>query len=262
MLYLHCVRLRAAIFCVYNKVTHDFYLSVPSYLFIHHFKLMNRINIIIDFDSTFIKLEGLDELSKIILSNHPGKDKMINEIESITKEGMEGKITFTESLNKRFQLISPKIQDLEQLIQKLSNNVTESFIKNKEFFIRNSENIYVISGGFFEWIYPIVKEFSIVKDKILANRLLIKGDNILGFDKDNFLAKNKGKVNQIKSLNLEGSTYVVGDGYTDLEIRLEGYAEKFFLFTENVNRESLSEQADVVINNIDQFIEHYEKHKE
>ena len=49
-------------------------------------------NIIIDYDSTFIKLESLDELSKLSKNNNI---KVENKIIEITNLGMEGKISFT-----------------------------------------------------------------------------------------------------------------------------------------------------------------------
>ena len=58
--------------------------------------------LIIDYDSTFIKLESLDELSK----NSKNFNKKIHkEIIKITELGMEGKISFSESLEKRLKLI-------------------------------------------------------------------------------------------------------------------------------------------------------------
>jgi len=60
--------------------------------------------LIIDFDSTFITGESLDELSKIVLKNDPNSAKHLNQIHELTLAGMEGKIPFDESLSKRMQL--------------------------------------------------------------------------------------------------------------------------------------------------------------
>ena len=60
--------------------------------------------LIIDFDSTFITGESLDELSKIVLKNHPDSTKHLDQIREWTRAGMEGKIPFDESLSKRMQL--------------------------------------------------------------------------------------------------------------------------------------------------------------
>lgn len=62
-------------------------------------------HLIIDFDSTFITGESLDELSEIVLKNHSDSAKHLNQIHGWTRAGMEGKIPFDESLSKRMQLL-------------------------------------------------------------------------------------------------------------------------------------------------------------
>ena len=64
---------------------------------------------VIDFDSTFVKLEGLDVLAKVSLKNSPEK---IAEIESITRDGMTGKIGFRESLELRIKGLELRIMRL------------------------------------------------------------------------------------------------------------------------------------------------------
>ena len=59
-------------------------------------------NYIIDFDSTFIKVESLDELLEI---SEPGNKLKIDKVKNITNEGMEGKISFSESLSRRIKLL-------------------------------------------------------------------------------------------------------------------------------------------------------------
>ena len=67
------------------------------------------------------------------------------------------------------------------------------------------------------------------------------GGNIIGFDKENILSENNGKVNKLKELNLNGDVYVIGDGYNDYEIKAAGLANKFYAFTENIEREVVKE---------------------
>ena len=57
----------------------------------------------------------------------------------------------------------------------------------------------------------------------------------------------------IKNLNLEGKVLVIGDGYTDYEIKKEGYADSFFLFTENIKRDSIVKSADYLLKSLDQL---------
>lgn len=90
-------------------------------------------NFIIDFDSTFVTVEGLDELANISLKNHPQKEKITQEIANITKEGMEGIIDFPTSLSKRLALFKPTNDDIVGVIELLNNHITPSVIRNKKF---------------------------------------------------------------------------------------------------------------------------------
>lgn len=79
------------------------------------------IYFIFDFDSTIIKLESLDELARISLKANPQKADLLQKIEQTTRLGMEGKLTFPESLAKRLELFHTN----RKLISK-----TGDFIKN------------------------------------------------------------------------------------------------------------------------------------
>jgi D-3-phosphoglycerate dehydrogenase len=55
-------------------------------------------------------------------------------------------------------------------------------------------------------------------------------------------------------LHLQGEVIVIGDGYTDYEIREAGQASKFYLFVENVQRTHLFDKADRVVTCLEDFI--------
>src|SRR5689334_23600133 len=114
---------------------------------------------VIDFDSTFTKVEAFDVLADISLNGHPEKDQRKKQIHQITNQGMDGSISFRESLERRLNLLAPSKQHLSPLITQLRGSVSESFKRNKEFFQKYSDNIYIISNGFKEFIEPIVTEF-------------------------------------------------------------------------------------------------------
>lgn len=217
---------------------------------------MNKPNFyLIDFDSTFIKLEILEEIAKISLRNNPKKETILQEIISICNAGMEGLITFDESLSRRLSLLKMKRKDLPQVIKVLKENITPSIIKNKEFFEKNIERIYIISGAFKECIIPITSQFGIPESHILANSFIFdKNDNIVGTDPHNPLSYSRGKVKIVQSLNLKGKIIVLGDGYTDYEVKKEGVANVFVAFTENVGRVNIISKADYVVKDFGEFI--------
>ncbi len=207
--------------------------------------------LIIDYDSTFIKVESLDELSK----NSKNFNKKIHkEIIKITELGMEGKISFSESLEKRLKLIESDKEDVQNTLKVLENQITDSFKENEEFLKNYSEQIFIVSSGFHELIDPIVTRYGINKNNIFANNFLYEKNKIIGFNKNNPLSKSHGKVEIVKSLNLKGKVIVIGDGYTDYEIKRDGYADTFFLFIENIKRDSVIKSADYLLKSLDQLI--------
>jgi D-3-phosphoglycerate dehydrogenase / 2-oxoglutarate reductase len=210
---------------------------------------------VIDFDSTFTKVEAFDVLADISLDGHPEKEERKKQIIQITNQGMDGSISFRESLERRLNLLAPGRQHLQPLISRLRGSVSESFKRNKEFFQNYADNIYIISNGFKEFIEPIVTEFGIKSENILANEFRFdKEGRVVGFDMENPLSANGGKVEQLKKLNLPGDVYVIGDGYTDYEIKHAGLANKFYAFTENVERESVKTKADHITPSLDEFL--------
>ena len=211
--------------------------------------------IVIDFDSTFTKVEAFDVLAEISLKDHPDQKNMVSKIIEITNQGMDGSLSFRESLEKRVALLSPNRRHLEQLVKVLKDKVSESFKRNREFFQQYADNIYIISNGFHAFIDPIVMEYGIKQENIFANRFQFdEQGNVIGFDKENPLSANNGKVEQLKRLNLPGDVYVIGDGYTDYEIKHAGLANKFFAFTENVERERVLKNADHIAPSFDEFL--------
>ena len=73
---------------------------------------------------------------------------------------------------------------------------------------------------------------------------------------DNILSGDKGKPAVIKEMKLKGEVHVIGDGYTDYEIREYGMAERFYAFTENVSRKKVLEKADHIAPSLDEILYH------
>lgn len=210
---------------------------------------------VIDFDSTFTKVEAFDVLAEITLDGHPERETLIKKIKDITDKGMEGTLSFRESLEQRLAILSPTKKDLQQLVSALREKVSDSFIRNKDFFEKYADNIYIISNGFKSFIEPIVTEYGIKKENIYANQFEYDDQGkVKGFDKQNPLSANNGKVEQLKKLNLPGDVYVIGDGYTDYEIKHAGLANKFYAFTENVERGNVLSKADHIAPSLDEFL--------
>ncbi|MGB5275296.1 MAG: phosphoglycerate dehydrogenase [Flavobacteriaceae bacterium] len=210
---------------------------------------------VFDFDSTLTRVEALDVLAEMTLQGKSNRDEIVSEIQKITNLGIDGDISFTESLERRIKLLKANKSDLAGLVTELRQKISKSIESNKEFFEKFSDDIYVISCGFKEFIDPIVKEYNIPSERVFANTFEFdEADNIIGFDTENVLASHNGKIECLKRLNLEGEVQVIGDGYSDYVMREAGIAHKFFAYTENVHREKATNNADHVTPNMDEFL--------
>lgn len=217
---------------------------------------MPEYNFIFDFDSTITRVEALDELADIIAHRKGITDNSLKqEIERITTQAMNGEIGFDVALDQRIALLDIQENDIAQLIERLKNQVSQSFIRNRAFFQHNSSRIYVISGGFEEYIIPVVETLGIRQEHVFANNFIrSEKSNQLLHDKNNALAKEKGKVLTMKGLPLKGLTIAIGDGYTDYELKLYGMVDRFYLYAEHVNRSATITKADAVIFSLDDLL--------
>ncbi len=210
---------------------------------------------IIDFDSTFTNCEALDILGEIALDGRADRDERLKKISDITNLGMGGDISFAQSLIDRVDLLDAKKSHINELISRLKKRVSVSTVRNKSFFEDNADNIYIVSSGFKEFIAPVVADFGIAEDHVYANKFEFdENDNIVSFDKSIPLSQDGGKVKLMKDLNLSGDIRVIGDGFTDYEIRQAGLANKFYAFTENVSREKVVKVVDMVVTSFDEII--------
>ncbi|SNR39599.1 phosphoglycerate dehydrogenase [Hymenobacter mucosus] len=211
--------------------------------------------LIIDFDSTFTQVEGLDELADIALTGHPDRDYVVGAIRALTDRGMSGELNFSESLKQRLELLPAHQRHLAILVERLKGKVSESIVRNRAFFEQFPGRVYIVSSGFREFIEPVVAEYGIASDHVLANTFTYDADgHITGFDPENVLSRDGGKIEQLRRLDLNGDVYVLGDGYTDYQIREAGLANRFYAFTENVRRDAVVARADEVLPSFDEFL--------
>lgn len=210
---------------------------------------------VFDFDSTITQVEALDVLAEISLENNPERENIIKQIQEITDLGIDGDISFTESLERRIKLLKAHKSHLKTLIERLGGEISKSILRNKEFFTDHSSDIYVISCGFKEFIEPIVAPYHIPSQKVFANTFKFDAQGyIIGFDEANVLSQHNGKIQCLKDMNLSGEVHVIGDGYSDYVMREAGVAHKYFAYTENVARQKVLDVADHITPSLEEFL--------
>ena len=177
--------------------------------------------LIIDFDSTFINGESLDELANFVLRNHPERTERLDKIKSLTEAGMTGEIPFDVSLTKRMTLLDAYRNDVRTVTRDLIENVTLSFKKNRSFLQNYTSQIVIISGGFKEMIIPIIAKYGINESQVFANEFVYDtNEKIIGINTENIMALSDGKCLQAKALKLTGEIHAIGDGFTDYQLKI------------------------------------------
>ncbi len=212
--------------------------------------------LIIDFDSTLVKIETLDKLAEASLLGGENKEQVIRRVEKITNKGMNGEISFSESLEKRVALIKTNRKIVKKTAGLIKKEISPSVLKNINYFKKNSRNIIVVSGGFKELIFPTTDLLGIDRGSVFANDFIFDArDDLTGVNRLNLMAQDNGKVNQIKALHLEGRLIMVGDGWTDYQAKESRVVDRFIAYTENISRDKVTRKADLVANDFFEVID-------
>jgi D-3-phosphoglycerate dehydrogenase len=209
--------------------------------------------LIFDFDSTIVSIETFDHLiaKSIFSDNHQEQNARVEQIKKITDQAMSGKITFAESLQARFSSLKITKNELNSVNSEINNFITEGFIDLIS-EIKNDYEIFIVSGGFLEIISPVAEEIGIKKENCFANNFIFQNELIIGFDKDNILAKNGGKIEIVKKI-LQQKNYqkifMIGDGSTDLEVSKAIREVNFCYAAFHTQRESVMKEVEKIDQN-------------
>lgn len=217
---------------------------------------MAQATYIIDFDSTIVRCESLEELARFALYRREDREIALRQLQDISAQGMAGSLPFDVSLRRRLELFIANRDHLDQLTAYLKREITSSVLRQRDWFKQNREHIFVLSGGFEEYIVPVVAELGIAADHVWANAFRFdRYGGIIGYDTGRHLAQAGGKVRQVATLELSHPVIAIGDGYTDYEIRAAGVADEFWAFCENITRPSVTAGADRVLTSFDEVVE-------
>ena len=211
--------------------------------------------LLLDFDSTIVSVESLDLLAEISLAKHPQRAERLAEIQAMTKLGMEGKLDFGESLVQRLKLIDATREHLEVLNKRLVKLISPSFVAHRKQIQKAADQIYVVTGGFREIVEPVLEYLKIPTDHLYANSFKFDSKGrITGFDESNPLSRGGGKVEVARQLQHLQPLIMIGDGYTDYQVKEAGAASKFYYYAEIVERPSVSTRANRVVYGIDEVL--------
>ncbi len=218
---------------------------------------MKFASVIFDFDSTMVDCETLDLLSEVALAGRSDREEIVAKVKRITELGMEGAIPFGESLARRMALISPSRESVARIAREMIHHITPSFLAHRAYLQTNRERIHIISGGFEEIIAPVAETLGLDPAHTFANAFVYERGIATGIAKRP-TAQEGGKIVAITSASLPSPRVIIGDGWTDYEIKKQGAADTFVAYTEHVYRDKVVANADAVarsFNDLLKFIE-------
>ncbi|MCF6764748.1 HAD-IB family phosphatase [Thiotrichales bacterium 19S3-7] len=206
---------------------------------------MVRATILFDFDSTIIKGESFELMLTEKLTQSP---EVLAQITQLTKMGMAGEIPFADSVKRRFGLVSPSLKDIDCFIDvALPGIITKGFqTLFKKLFALNID-IWIVSGGLKKLILPFASYLAIEPEKVIAL------DGIWD-EQGNFIEviKNTSLISKIEATKpyqnkWQTPVIIVGDGYTDYQLKQSKIANYFICYTEHVQRDEVIALADIAV---------------
>ncbi len=201
-------------------------------------------SLVFDFDSTLVTVEGADELFARTVQDAPDREARVAEFQRITDRGMDGEISYRESLEARVALLDASRAQVEAVAREMPHRISPSVLRVRSRLAANAHRIWVISGGFEELILPVARELGLAPERVRAHRFRWTAEGRLaGLDPDTAMARG-GKPEALRELAPPDPVWVVGDGATDLELRELGLAERFYAFVENRARAPVVRRAD------------------
>lgn len=190
-----------------------------------------------DVDSTVCTEEGIDVLAAFC--------GVGDEVANLTKNAMEGNMSYRDSLAARLNLMKPSKSLLDKCIKDHPGELSPGMLALVQILHNKGKKVFLVSGGFKQLILPTAEKLNIPADNVYANVLQFNGDDYSGFDEAQPTSQTGGKAVVVKSLieKLGFETVVmVGDGATDMEARPPAAA--FIGYGGVVTRQSVKEGAD------------------
>lgn len=196
-------------------------------------------SLILDFDSTLVTCESLDEILARALV---GKPAVVARIRQITSAGMEGRIPFAESLKQRLALATPKLADVLAFGEEMRRLVTPGMDGLVQRFHDQGDEVWVVSSAIRESMLPVGRLLAIPEERILGATFLWDDDGTcLGVDEGDPFCVSKAEGVRELAEAWSPPRIGVGDGMSDYALYEERLVDHFIAFTKIARRLPLVE---------------------
>lgn len=217
--------------------------------------LLEADAVFFDVDSTVVQTEGIDLMGKCF--------GVMQEISELTHKAMNGNVKFQDAMAERLQLMADHgmtKEGLDECVEKEGVPQWSPGVQDVvKMFHKQGTDVYLVSGGFKNMLYPLALELHIPQKFIYANEVLFdENGEYSGFDRNNPTSASGGKpkvLKMMKKANHYKTMIMFGDGVTDMDARTQGPADAFIGFGGVTERENVKKGADWFIYNFEEILE-------
>jgi len=218
-------------------------------------------NIIFDFDSTILNVEGVELILQQALRRLDPKahSQCMSKLAQITYLADIGETPMADASQQRFEVVPVFKDDVQTAATQVLSVVNPKANETLAALQAAGKRIFIFSTGTDELVRPVTRALRVDDDHVFTNQLIYDGkDKVIGFNENNplFLSVGKGYLAEQLKINgrLAGGTAVVGNGASDLAMRKNGVAKMFVYFSAGQPNEEIRRQADFVIERFDQLL--------
>ncbi|MBJ2262534.1 MULTISPECIES: HAD-IB family phosphatase [Pseudomonas] len=189
------------------------------------------IHVIFDFDQTLIDHESTIEIIKSTIADSSKAQDQLKELRLIAPKVLAGTASAWELLS--LMKVIPRIRrsHLTHYIEATVNNIEPALRETLHQLQQDGVQVHILSGGYMEWITPIVRALGINPRNVLANRLFWLGSRALCPRPSPLINPSSGKSKITRhwreSGRLKGRTLIVGDATSDYQVYANGWADGF-----------------------------------
>lgn len=168
---------------------------------------------IFDCDSTLSKIEGIDELARM--------NGVFETVAEMTNQAMNFSSLSTQIYAKRLELTKPTQEQIQKVGQLYIQEITEGAKEVIEILLKSEKDVFILSGGLLEAIFPFSDFLGIKRKNVFAVPIYFNEDGTYkNFDWNCPLARKDGKTKVLKEQILAfGKSLLIGDGISDAETK-------------------------------------------
>jgi phosphoserine phosphatase len=191
----------------------------------------------IDFDSTLVACESLEEILKPRLAGRPD---LVRRIREITDLGMAGRIPFAESLARRLAIAEPTRADVRRFASSAHRFLTPGMAALVADLRARRVGVSWVTGALREATLPLARRLGVPARRVHGVRARWGRDGrFLGLVSGDPFAVSKADGIARTAATWSRPRVGVGDGATDLELLRRGAVDRFVAFTQHARRRAV-----------------------